>query len=137
MKSSIRCTPTRTSRCGSITNCAIGNTPTTACAPTSRSPTSLHWNSSPVGNSFGERPSVTNLLDEYSNFQTHLECATLEDCAIDRSGRCVPGQGTYGRKSPISGHRRPPQRGQVHALQPFDRHAPLHCHQRVGHHARP
>src|SRR6266851_5378664 len=66
MKSSIRCTPTRTSRCGSITNCAIGNTPTTACAPTSRSPTSLHWNSSPVGNSFGERPSVTNLLDEYT-----------------------------------------------------------------------
>src|SRR5258707_12070048 len=80
MKSSIRCTPTRTSRCGSITNCAIGNTPTTACAPTSRSPTSLHWNSSPVGNSFGERPSVTNLLDEYTTLS-----ASFFPCTVPKS----------------------------------------------------
>src|SRR3989475_11193168 len=64
-KSSIRCTRTPISHYGSITNCAIGNTPTTACALTSRSPTSLLWNSSPVGNFIGERQSVTNLLDEY------------------------------------------------------------------------
>src|SRR2546427_6123761 len=65
-KSSIRCTRTPISHYGSITNCAIGNTPTTACALTSRSPTSLLWNSSPVGNFIGERQSVTNLLDEYT-----------------------------------------------------------------------
>src|SRR5437899_9987367 len=65
-KSSIRCTRTPISHYGSITNCAIGNTPTTACALTSRAPTSLLWNSSPVGNFIGERQSVTNLLDEYS-----------------------------------------------------------------------
>src|SRR5437899_2086194 len=67
-KSSIRCTRTPISHYGSITNCAIGNTPTTACALTSRSPTSLLWNSSPVGNFIGERQSVTNLLDEYTLF---------------------------------------------------------------------
>src|SRR5258708_9455257 len=66
MKSSIKCTRTLISHCNSIINCAIGNTPTTACAPTSRSPTSPHWNSSPVGKLIGERQSVTNLLDEYS-----------------------------------------------------------------------
>src|SRR5258708_1441009 len=65
MKSSIKCTRTLISHCNSIINCAIGNTPTTACAPTSRSPTSPHWNSSPVGKLIGERQSVTNLLDEY------------------------------------------------------------------------
>src|SRR5229473_337790 len=65
MKSSIKCTRTLISPCSSIISCAIGNTPTTACDPTSRSPTSPHWNSSPVGNSTGERQSVTNLLDEY------------------------------------------------------------------------
>src|SRR2546427_4712167 len=69
-KSSIRCTRTPISHYGSITNCAIGNTPTTACALTSRSPTSLLWNSSPVGNFIGERQSVTNLLDEYRAWQT-------------------------------------------------------------------
>src|SRR5713226_2008118 len=66
MKSSIRCTRTPISHCGSIISCAIGNTSITACDPTSRSPTSPHWNSSPVGNSIGERQSVTNLLDEYT-----------------------------------------------------------------------
>src|SRR5258708_26499811 len=66
MKSSIKCTRTLISHCNSIINCAIGNTPTTACAPTSRSPTSPHWNSSPVGKLIGERQSVTNLLDEYT-----------------------------------------------------------------------
>src|SRR2546428_11197776 len=70
-KSSIRCTRTPISHYSSITNCAIGNTPTTACALTSRSPTSLLWNSSPVGNFIGERQSVTNLLDEY----TLLRCS--------------------------------------------------------------
>src|SRR5258708_29860389 len=65
MKSSIKCTRTLISHCNSIINCAIGNTPTTACARTSRSPTSPHWNSSPVGKLIGERQSVTNLLDEY------------------------------------------------------------------------
>src|SRR2546422_2011967 len=67
-KSSIRCTRPPISHYGSITNCAIGNTPTAACALTSRSPTSLLWNSSPVGNFIGERQSVTNLLDEYTCF---------------------------------------------------------------------
>src|SRR6266478_8489393 len=93
MKSSIRCTPTRTSRCGSITNCAIGNTPTTACAPTSRSPTSLHWNSSPVGNSFGERPSVTNLLDEYTTL-TELLCECYK--ILFRDGSVKPTVRSYG-----------------------------------------
>src|SRR5579864_4522165 len=78
-KSSIRCTRTPISPCGSITSCAIGNTPITACDPTSRSLTSLHWNSSPVGNSIGERQSVTNLLDEYTYCSTiHLPCYTLK-----------------------------------------------------------
>src|SRR5437870_7264623 len=67
-KSSIRCTRTPISHYGSITNCAIGNTPTTACALTSRSTTSLLWNSSPVGNFIGERQSITNLLNEYSDW---------------------------------------------------------------------
>src|SRR5258708_23615709 len=66
-KSSIKCTPTRTSHSGSITSYAIGNTPTTAYALTSPSLTSHHWNSSPVGNFIGERQSVTNLLDEYTS----------------------------------------------------------------------
>src|SRR5438128_1692792 len=35
-KSSTRCTPTPISPCGSITSCVTGNTPTTACALTSR-----------------------------------------------------------------------------------------------------
>src|SRR5216110_3243548 len=65
-KSSTRCTPTPISPCGSITSSAAGNTPTTACALTSPSPTSPHSNSSPAGNSFRERQSVTNLLDEYT-----------------------------------------------------------------------
>src|SRR2546427_10598573 len=77
-KSSIRCTRTPISHYGSITNCAIGNTPTTACALTSRSPTSLLWNSSPVGNFIGERQSVTNLLDEYRPLPTCAETATLK-----------------------------------------------------------
>src|SRR5260370_27126927 len=33
--------------------------------------------------------------------------------------------GTYAPSSPIARNRRPPQRGQVHALQPLHRHAPL------------
>src|SRR5207245_10676698 len=77
-KSSIRCTRTPISHYGSITNCAIGNTPTTACALTSRSPTSLLWNSSPVGNFIGERQSVTNLLDEYSHFSCVCVRVTLQ-----------------------------------------------------------
>src|SRR2546428_11170010 len=76
-KSSIRCTRTPISHYGSITNCAIGNTPTTACALTSRSPTSLLWNSSPVGNFIGERQSVTNLLDEYTKLTEHSNCGKL------------------------------------------------------------
>src|SRR5258707_15493960 len=95
MKSSIRCTPTRTSRCGSITNCAIGNTPTTACAPTSRSPTSLHWNSSPVGNSFGERPSVTNLLDEYRVWTLDRLCAKLMGGPGDQKPQWISGGGDH------------------------------------------
>src|SRR5260370_32239181 len=67
MKTPIRCTLPRTSNSDSITSYAIGNTPTTASARTSRSPTSRHWNSSPVGKLIGERQSVTNLLDEYTS----------------------------------------------------------------------
>src|SRR5207245_4318147 len=76
-KSSIRCTRTPISHYGSITNRAIGNTPTTACALTSRSPTSLLWNSSPVGNFIGERQSVTNLLDEYTYQQFRGKFGTM------------------------------------------------------------
>jgi len=65
-KSSIRFTPTLISHSSSIISYVIGNTPTTACALTNRSPTSPHSNSSPVGNSNAERQSVTNLLDEYT-----------------------------------------------------------------------
>src|SRR6266849_2848328 len=68
MKSSTKCTRTRTSHRASIISCAIGNTPTTACALTSHSLTSPHWNSSPVGKTTHERQSVTNLLDEYTGF---------------------------------------------------------------------
>src|ERR1700688_3119754 len=66
-KSSIRCTRTPISHHGSTTSCAIGNIPITACALTSPSPTSPHWNSSLVGKTIRERQSVTNLLDEYRN----------------------------------------------------------------------
>src|SRR2546427_10580858 len=91
-KSSIRCTRTPISHYGSITNCAIGNTPTTACALTSRSPTSLLWNSSPVGNFIGERQSVTNLLDEYRSFSGVEEiCYTMDvDSLVDASARRRP-----------------------------------------------
>src|SRR5579864_1207872 len=84
-KSSIRCTRTPISPCGSITSCAIGNTPITACDPTSRSLTSLHWNSSPVGNSIGERQSVTNLLDEYTELTEAEGLATFDllQCAAN------------------------------------------------------
>jgi hypothetical protein len=44
----------------------IGSAYAPVVVPTSRSPTSLHWNSSPVGKTIGERQSVSNLLDEYS-----------------------------------------------------------------------
>src|SRR6266481_677558 len=81
-KSSIRCMLTRTSHSSSITSYAIGNTPTTACARTNRSPTSPHWNSSPVGKLIGERQSVTNLLDEY------IDCrAVPRQARIDRFRR--------------------------------------------------
>src|SRR6202795_1449955 len=70
MKSSTKCTRTRTSLRASIFSCVIGNTPTTACALTSPSPTSPHWNSSPVGKTIRERQSVTNLLDEYTIVKT-------------------------------------------------------------------
>ena len=63
------------------------------------------------------------------SFRCTPECATLEGYATRRSAHCVPGSGTYARSSPISRDRRTPQRGQVHALQPFDRHAPLDRHQ--------
>src|SRR5260370_17401972 len=71
------------------------------------------------------------------SFRRTPECATLEDCAARRGTRRVPCSGTYARPSPIARHRRPPQRGQVHALQPLDRHPPLHRHQRAWHHPRP
>src|SRR5437899_7802202 len=87
-KSSIRCTRTPISHYGSITNCAIGNTPTTACALTSRSPTSLLWNSSPVGNFIGERQSVTNLLDEYTCWTSESAMAKLLLPANPRAGTC-------------------------------------------------
>src|SRR5580704_11938245 len=65
MKSSTKYMRTPTSHRASIISSAIGNTPTTACALTSPSPTSPRWNSSPTGKTTHERQSVTNLLDEY------------------------------------------------------------------------
>jgi len=64
-KSSTRCTrsPIK-SRC-STSSYGTGREPTTACDPTSRSPTSPRWNLSPAESTISERQSVTNLLDEY------------------------------------------------------------------------
>src|SRR5712692_4837120 len=83
-KSSIRCTRTPISHHGSITSCAIGNIPTTACALTRPLPTSPHWNSSPVGKTIGERQSVTNLLDEYSDHQGRADRKGLAPTVIKR-----------------------------------------------------
>src|SRR5258707_15474198 len=85
-KSFIRCMPTRTSHSGSITSYAIGNIPTTACARTSPSLTSPHWNSSPVGNFIGERQSVTNLLDEYTSLTALEVRASIDSCPSDWNG---------------------------------------------------
>src|SRR5207245_11539891 len=92
-KSSIRCTRTPLSHYGSITNCAIGHTPTTACALTSRSPTSLLWNSSPVGHFIGERQSVTNLLGEYRALYVIVAVSRMVRLCLPHlfSYRVVPG----------------------------------------------
>src|SRR5712664_2374837 len=66
---------------------------------------------------------ITSLLHYFL-----LSCATLECCITAQF---------HDHATSISGDPRPPQRGQVHALQSLDRHAPLHRHQRTRHHPRP
>src|SRR3981081_4264693 len=65
-------------------NCDTGRKPTTTSDHTSRLPTSLHWNLSPVGNTTSERRSVTNLLDEYRRLRGGRAAAKIR-CLLGRS----------------------------------------------------